>query len=39
MIDKQLGGKIDRHWIETGLMMIITVPVPGSDQNKRGRWC
>jgi PAS domain S-box-containing protein len=39
MIDKQLGGKIDRHWIETGLMMIITVPVPGSEQNKRGRWC
>ena len=26
MIDKQLRGKIDRHWIETGLMMIITVP-------------
>jgi two-component sensor histidine kinase len=26
MIDKQLKGKIDRHWIETGLMMTITVP-------------
>jgi hypothetical protein len=26
MMDKQLKGKIDRHWIETGLMMIITVP-------------
>jgi two-component sensor histidine kinase len=26
MMDKQLRGKIDRYWIETGLMMIITVP-------------
>ena len=26
MIEKQLGGRIDRHWIETGLMMTITVP-------------
>jgi two-component sensor histidine kinase len=26
MIEKQLKGKIDRHWIDTGLMMIINVP-------------
>jgi PAS domain S-box-containing protein len=26
IMDKQLRGKIDRHWIETGLMIIITVP-------------
>jgi hypothetical protein len=26
MINKQIKGKIDRHWIDTGLMMLITVP-------------
>jgi hypothetical protein len=26
MIEKQLNGKIDWHWIDTGLMMIINVP-------------
>jgi PAS domain S-box-containing protein len=26
MIAKQLSGKIDRHWVETGLMMTISMP-------------